>query len=779
MKVEKLRLKGFIGIRRGLGLDEITIDFSKVDGLVAFAGQNGLGKSTILENLHAYNTLASRSGALFNHVDRRDAEKELSFTYDGSHYRTLLKIDCQSGKSEGFIWRDGESLVNGKIRDYAKKINEIFGSENLFFNSVFCGQNATKLSDMTTGELKGLFAEFLRLDRLQGYEEASKQKNNVLSGKAGQIDINITALQKRLEGAENIKVDIDEVYAQKIDLENHRATLSEILKDAQAEREKLKEVIARNEVLQKQVEDMGKTFDDMNMSMFNEEGLIESQLSTLRAQYQSIVHEITELDALLLEEAAITAAAEKVMQLNALIEILTANAETANSAVTGIQEKIHGLETSLQELKNTLKQIGHDERLSTIDKEVYGLKQQITGYESQLKALEGRDKECTSKTCTFILSAQAAEKSLETARNRIEQLRIDKENRMAELTIVATATGNQIAEKETDLKNARNELAACQTMQSANRTELANARRDLSQYQNLAGKQSEIAVAKSKKEDRGKALEENKAQGMAISEAWKAKKVSLDSQIAAQQGKIDEITACINVKASDTLDVIEHQIESTANQVVETDRRISDAAGKIAKLQGELSGIAEAEEQLKKVQEEKSKVNADIADWTYLRNACGKNGLQAMEIDATAPLISSFANDLLSKAFGPLFSVKLLTQDEDGKECLDIIVINDDGDEINLANLSGGQKIWCLTALRLAMTLLSKEKGGHVFLTAFSDESDGPLDSENAQNYVSMYRSFMEVGGFDSFLFISHRPECRHMADHVLNFEKGKNPYWN
>jgi exonuclease SbcC len=779
MELKKLRLRGFTGIKRGLGLEEISIDFANITGLAAFAGANGLGKSTVLENLHPYNALASREGALFNHVSRRDSEKELCFEYNGHDYKTLIKIDCQSGKSEGFIWKDGKSVVNGKISAYSKYITEVFGSSNLFFNSVFCAQNATKLSDMTTGQLKTLFAEFLRLDRLQGYEETSKQVINVLSGKVSQIDVNITALQKRLEGAENIKVDIDEVYAQKIDLENHRATLSEILKDAQAEREKLKEVIARNEVLQKQVEDMGKTFDDMNMSMFNEEGLIESQLSTLRTQYQSIVHEINELNTLLLDEAAIIKAAEKVSQLNALIEILTANTETANTAVTGIQEKIYGLETGLQELKNTLKQIGHDERLSAIDKEVHGLKQQITGYESQLKALEGRDHECTSKICTFILSAQKAETELLVAKDRIEQLQIDKENRINELTIIATATGNQIAEKETLLKNARNELAACQNMQSANRQELANARRDLTQYQNLAGKQAEIAVAKSKKEDRATALEENRKQGMAIAEAWKARKQALNDQIAAQQNKINEITSSINVKAADTLDVINHHIESTANQIVETDRHISETTAKIAKLQGELSGITEATEQLKKAQEEKSKVSADIADWTYLKNACGKNGLQAMEIDATAPLISSFANELLAKAFGPLFSVKLLTQDENGKECLDIIVIGDDGDEINLANLSGGQKVWCLMALRLAMTLLSKEKGGHSFLTAFSDESDGPLDSENAQNYVSMYRSFMDVGRFDSFLFISHRPECRHMADHVLNFEKGKNPYWN
>ena len=779
MKIEKLRLRHFIGIRRGLGLDEITIDFTTVDGLVAFAGQNGLGKSTILENLSPYNTLASRSGALFNHVDRRDAEKELSFAYNGSHYRTLLKIDAQSGKSEGFIWKDGESLVNGKIRDYAKKINEIFGSENLFFNSVFCGQNATKLSDMTTGELKGLFAEFLRLDRLQGYEENCKQKTNVLSGKAEQIDINIAALQKRLEDTREIGESITRYNELLTVQQGNKAAFSAELRAAQEERERLKEVAAKNEVLQKQVEDMGKTLDGMNMNLANEEGLIESQLSSLRKQYQDISREIIDINNILLDEAAIYAAAENEKSLKELIESLTLSVDNITSATTEAQNDIIRLEKEIQELKSKVVLPEKDAEYQSLNMSINTAKQQIRAYEDQLQSLDVRDPECMSKTCSFIASALKAQNELPIVKDYLAHWEIDRERRANELINAAADIGRTVAEKEEELKQARVFLKEQQDLQNLKRKELAERRLELNRYQNLAGKQSEIAVAKSKKEDRVIALEKNKKQGTAIAEAWKVKKQALDDQIAAQQNKIGEITASINVKTADTLDVINHHIESTANQIVEVDRHIAEAAEKIAKLQGELSGITEATEQLKIAQEEKAKVNADIADWTYLRNACGKNGLQAMEIDATAPLISSFANDLLSKAFGPLFSVKLLTQDEDGKECLDIVVINDDGDEINLANLSGGQKIWCLTALRLAMTLLSKEKGGHSFLTAFSDESDGPLDPENAQNYVSMYRSFMDVGRFDSFIFISHRPECRSMADHVLMFEKGKNPYWN
>jgi ABC-type siderophore export system fused ATPase/permease subunit len=37
----------------------------------------------------------------------------------------------------------------------------------------------------------------------------------------------------------------------------------------------------------------------------------------------------------------------------------------------------------------------------------------------------------------------------------------------------------------------------------------------------------------------------------------------------------------------------------------------------------------------------------------------------------------------------------------------------------------------------------------------------------------------MTVGDFKTIFFISHKPECRNMADHILRFEHGKGPEWS
>lgn len=778
MKIEKLRLKKFIGIKRGLGLDEIEVDFANTSGLVAFAGSNGLGKSTILENLHAYNTLASRSGALFNHVFGRDAEKELSFTYNGSRYRTLLKLDAQSGKSEGFIWKDGESLVNGKIRDYAKKINEIFGSENLFFNSVFCAQNATKLSDMTTGQLKSLFAEFLRLDRLQSYEETAKQLINVHAGKLSQIDTTIAALQKRTEGAQAAQGEIDRLNESLVLKNGNKAAYNMELRAAQDARERLKETIARNEVLMNQVEDIAAAIRTMQKNLDDEGRAAEEQLSKLRVQYHQLQSDIADADGILASEAAIYAFAENKKALEVLIESMSECVDSVAELTAAAQETVTELEKDVRELINRLKLTGNDARLSEIDRDISTLKQKISACDNQLKALDKRHPECTINGCSFIVAAIQAQEELPALNDRLSQLMIDKENRVAELTAAATEISEQISEKEAALKNARAILTERTEAQRTKRQDLAVKRRELAQYQNVAEKQAALAVAKAKKEDRIKALEENTAHGRAIYDVWAAKKNTINDQILEQRRKCDAIIGNINKSAGNELAAVDYEIEQATKQISETEQAIADTSARIAKLQGELSGLRDAEEQLRKSTEDRLRVAANIADWTYLKNACGKNGLQAMEIDGAAPIITGFANDLLSQAFGSLYTVKFRTQDDEGKECLDIIVIADDGEEVLLDNLSGGQRVWILMALRLAMTLLSKEKGGRNFETAFFDEMDGALDSDNAVNFVNLYKSFMDIGHFSTIPFISHKPECRSMADHVLMFEAGKNPYW-
>jgi exonuclease SbcC len=107
MQPLSLTLRGFRGIRDGLGLDVVTLDFERLaDGaeLIAIAGANGSGKTTIMDNLTPFLTLPSRetmagSGGFsyYDHVCLPENEKdltwahELTFFHAGHGEKSLLR----------------------------------------------------------------------------------------------------------------------------------------------------------------------------------------------------------------------------------------------------------------------------------------------------------------------------------------------------------------------------------------------------------------------------------------------------------------------------------------------------------------------------------------------------------------------------------------------------------------------------------------------------------------------------------------------------------------
>ena len=86
MQPLSLTLKGFRGIRDGLGRDTLMLDFERLaDGaeLIAIAGANGRGKTTVMDNMHPYLTMPSRAAvagpggfSYYDHVFLPESEKD-------------------------------------------------------------------------------------------------------------------------------------------------------------------------------------------------------------------------------------------------------------------------------------------------------------------------------------------------------------------------------------------------------------------------------------------------------------------------------------------------------------------------------------------------------------------------------------------------------------------------------------------------------------------------------------------------------------------------------
>jgi exonuclease SbcC len=299
MKITSLRLRGFIGIQRGLGLNDLTLDFSNLSGLIAFSGENGKSKSTVMDCLHPYRQLASRSKSLQHHVFLRDSIKELCFEYSGDTYKTLIKIDSDSERTEAFAWKNDVPQVNGKVTEYDKYITGLFGSSQLFFSSVFCAQNAEKISDMTTGELKKLFSEFLKLERLVEFENTAKQCVALLMAKSDGIQRDIHAARKSLEGMESLDEKLDGTEANMKETKLIIKILTQEMIDMEREIESVRAKAADNAAIQQRINDMQAAILRMDAEEDADTAAAEKELSVLREKTIAIMNDVKATEKLL------------------------------------------------------------------------------------------------------------------------------------------------------------------------------------------------------------------------------------------------------------------------------------------------------------------------------------------------------------------------------------------------------------------------------------------------------------------------------------------------
>jgi len=254
---------------------------------------------------------------------------------------------------------------------------------------------------------------------------------------------------------------------------------------------------------------------------------------------------------------------------------------------------------------------------------------------------------------------------------------------------------------------------------------------------------------------------------------------SLDEKGASRlKLKVETLRAQITEGAPTEYAKLCDQIKVYKVKIADADTEIGRLKAVIANLAAAKQSKHEAEVKLDGKHVELERIRKTRSEWSYLKDACAKDGIRQLEIDAVVPRINLYANELLRVGqFNDM--VKLITQDPEGREVLDLLTIDQDGDEVLLSNRSGGEKVWPLKTIRLAMARLNNEKSGRDFRTLLADEEDSPLSVENALRFVSLYRSIITphaetgVSTFDDAYFITHKPECASLADHLLTFKKG------
>jgi len=252
MQPLKLTLKGFRGIRDGLGREEITLDLERLaEGaeLIAIAGANGSGKSTIMDNLVPFMVLQSRAGSAgpggfsyYDHVYLPESLKDLTWSHEGHCYRSqiVVRMNGSRRKTEAFLhgldddgnWRpvrvDDGTVSDGRVESYTRCVEHVCGSAETFFTSVFAAQGKRQLNTYRNAEIKTLLADLLGQEEIRCIGQKAGEVARLLKAGLGAIRqeqaglaeevARIDAARQRLDGtpARNARAESAKQVAQTV-----------------------------------------------------------------------------------------------------------------------------------------------------------------------------------------------------------------------------------------------------------------------------------------------------------------------------------------------------------------------------------------------------------------------------------------------------------------------------------------------------------------------------------------------------------------------------------
>ena len=872
MRIDKITLFGITTYKEPAVLDLAAMG----PGIIAIAGPNGGGKTSLLEAVPGaiYRQTPSR-GSIATMATARNAMIEIAGE-NGSPFVIRLDIDNHSGRQEAvFFDAAGEPLAGPKVKEFDAQVSKTFPTLDVYLASFFASQTGVgSVLKMSRSDRRALFSRLLGLERLELMATAARER-------ARATETEMTAARAALEAVRSGAGDVVALEAS-LDIAKENATrAAEAVKAAEAD------VLTARETREKWVKEFAeaKRRTAAYEEAFDKEKSVASTLRALEDQER-------ELAPILARASEIRTAAEDLQRSEVALATASRSLEAAEREIeragkrladaqgaafdadanqTEIRGKLEALAAILADAPAIKKESGQLMLLASRMDEIRQAGETAAAVERQVQeAVDLRHNEFLEGTRKH----DAAARELTDAKVRADDA--SKRLQAAERSTASVPCAG-VLEEDTrgncpalvghfrtrdDARKVLESWAAREAglRAAADAALTAKEKADAVAHEVLQAKAAALAKADElraryrklhesaeclRASDRSAMLERAEVEagalrpslGLAEKAAAVAEKevraameagglAQLELRVArdSQDALLDKVR---KLKCSDGMRALEHAERSAAEltgrldparaAVVEAHRiskeleaTIGDAdyvaeimaadealaeAGETLDLArkddaGTQAGAVRLEEALRAAREAVAKADAlvvrmapmekDLAEWRWLGRALGREGVQALELDAAGPRISGLANELLADAYGPRFQIRFETQaamasGKGVKETFDVVVVDTErGREGNGEDLSGGEKVIVGEALGLAVGLFHAQAAGVTLGTVIRDETVGALDPENGERYLAMLRAFLRVGHVHQLLYVAHNPALVEMADAVVRIEDGQ-----
>jgi exonuclease SbcC len=792
MRFERLRFRD-IGVFRG----DHELDLTHVEGtIVALCGGNGAGKTTLLGLLPGavYRDVPTR-GSLADLAHSRESFVEVTVV-NGARHTIRQLCDGISKKGETLIVDESGApvLSSGKVKEADRWVAEHFPAADVLYASSFAVQGCRGFLDLTRAERVRVLNRALGIERLERMAAGAAERAKAAKAQADELrrriaDVpcaELAHLWPALDYAEHQVVRATEAakaaraafergkaaaqdVARAMELGEQRRAVERRLVAARAQERDLEQKIANNQGLLGRADEIRSACakDKDNRRVLAEQKEAGAKYA---ANAQAASH------AWAVARNALSAPLQSRETADARIARAQARLRDRESVDRAVQEAVEFREAAEREALEAARIESEVERLTELT--LVGKDQRIAGLREGLH-------EIVYPTEADLVACTWAESCLE---------------RDDALAVEMARAPEQLAQERTELRRAKERLDACKRQQAkaeqwaARVPEMQTAQADLEEAQAdraaavEAVQAAEVAFAEAKQALDGAvqtrdqnaaatALTEAAITSLAATVALREHLDRAETLIAERQAALVPVRESI-AQAETELAALPDTEDPKAIDIAYLERAVANAEAAehqareaVARAKAALEQAQEAHARRAALEADLTGVESELADWTRLAQDLGRDGLQALEIDAAVPELNTITNELLHSCLGTRFTVELRTDrlSADGKKAMEDLTVNVidtvNGRDADADTYSGGELVLVGSAISLALTTIACRRAGMERPTICLDEAGAALDPENGRAWIAMLRRAAKHMNADKVVFIAHSPELQELAD--------------
>lgn len=708
-----------------------TLDFSKFH-MAAISGQNGAGKSSLLDSITWCLWGVSRLGDSSDQLVRLGQTEmfvEFIFELDGHLFTVKRRRALKGGGSTSLeLFSNSHNLTEGTIKATQQKIiDSLHLSYETFTNSAFLRQgHADEFTTRGPTDRKRILADILGLNNYDTLEEKAKEKAREVQTKLQLLEYQLLEIDAELSQKEEREKALSLAEKEAEEAEKELKEVELAIKGVEAEKEVVATKLKFLQETQERVKNAQKELEDLRLQI--------SLKEKAQSEYQNILE----------QREIIEQSYQKLQTFEERRKIL----ESQRSELIKVKDKLAIKQKEIIELEDR-----RSKKLTGLEVEIKKLQTENVQFQSEINHLKDHKDSCP--TCGQTIGAEKNKEIIEKNQDKIAQNNLACEELEKQLEKAKTFQLPQQKEAEELEKEVRDLEEKTKDF-----AEVFEQLRTLEKYSDFYSKlqQADTAV---------------RAHQEAVADLKKIY-LSKEEQVKKEQQSLTEITS------------YQQQFQEFINQIKAKEtikQELSEQARSLRGKAGEAKQLVSRAEQLEKLaeqkKEEKKKMQAERSVFEELAQAFGKKGIQAMIIETVIPELEEETNRLLDKLTEGRMRVRFETQREtktkvNGEkgvvETLDIVISDEMGERVYEA-YSGGEQFRVNFAVRLALSKLLTHRAGAKLQFLVIDEGFGTQDAQGRSRIVEAINAIKD--DFEKILIITHLEELKEEFPVRIEVNKG------